>query len=187
MTKKDLPGALALALLGSAGCGVAHGQPRPDAGRRDAGTAVVARRDAGASPARMDAGVAPARRDAGVAPRRDAGPTSRRDAGVDVPVLPPTHGRIAPAEAQRVLATRATEVRRCYEQAQARDATLTGELTVRLRVEADGRVSQTSLSGDDALRGTGRCIEGALRTLVFPAPTGGPATVTVPYLFRAGE
>ena len=41
--------------------------------------------------------------------------------------------------------------------------------------------------GDDALRGAGRCMEGALRGLVFPAPTGGPATVTVPYVFRAGE
>lgn len=106
---------------------------------------------------------------------------------MDVPVLPPTHGRIEPREAQRVLATRATEVRGCYERALARDATLAGELTVRLRVEPDGRVSQTSLSGDDALRTAGRCIETALRGLVFPAPTGGAATVTVPYVFRAGE
>ena len=116
---------------------------------------------------------------------RDAG--VRRDAGVDVPVLPPTRGRIDPAGAQRVLATRATEVRGCYERALARDATLQGELTVRLRVEADGRVSQTALSGDDALRGAGRCMEQALRGLVFPAPRGGAATVTVPYVFRAGE
>ena len=126
----------------------------------------------------------PGTRDAGV--RRDAGAV-RRDAGVDVPVLPPTRGRIEPAGAQRVLATRATEVRGCYERALARDATLQGELTVRLRVEADGRVSQTALSGDDALRGAGRCMEAALRGLVFPAPTGGAATVTVPYVFRAGE
>lgn len=127
----------------------------------------------------------PGTRDAGV--RRDAGAVVRRDAGVDVPVLPPTRGRIDPAGAQRVLATRATEVRGCYERALARDATLQGELTVRLRVEADGRVSQTALSGDDALRGAGRCMETALRGLVFPAPTGGAATVTVPYVFRAGE
>jgi len=78
-------------------------------------------------------------------------------------------------------------VRGCYERALARDATLQGELTVRLRVEADGRVSQTALSGDDALRGAGRCMEAVLRQLVFPAPTGGAATVTVPYVFRAGE
>ncbi len=180
-----------LLALTAASCTEAHAQPRRDAGavvRRDAG--VVARMDAGVATARRDAGVATARRDAGVATtRRDAGATARRDAGVDVAavVLPPTHGRIEPREAQRVLATRATEVRGCYERALARDATLAGELTVRLRVESDGRVSQTSLSGDDALRGAGRCMEGALRGLVFPAPTGGPATVTVPYVFRAGE
>jgi hypothetical protein len=159
-----------LLIATAAGCVEAQAQPRPPT--RDAG---VARRDAGA-----------ARRDAGVVARRDAG-AARRDAGVDVPVLPPTRGRIEAAGAQRVLATRATEVRGCYERALARDATLQGELTVRLRVEADGRVSQTALSGDDALRGAGRCMEAALRGLVFPAPAGGAATVTVPYVFRAGE
>lgn len=121
------------------------------------------------------------------AARRDAGVAARRDAGIPVAALPPTHGRIEPAVAQRVLATRATEVRGCYERALARDATLQGELTVRLRIEADGRVSQTALSGDDALRGAGRCLEDALRGLLFPPPTGGAATVTVPYVFRAGE
>jgi len=161
-------------LLGAAGCGTAHAQPRP--GARDGGT----RRDAGTPAARRDAGTPAARRDAGTL-------AARRDAGVDVPVLPATHGRIEPRAAQQVLATRATEVRRCYEQALARDATLQGELTVRLRVEPDGRVSQTALSGDDALRGAGRCMEQALRGLVFPAPRGGAATVTVPYVFRAGE
>lgn len=156
-------GCVGLLLIAAAeGCVEAHAQPRP--GTRDAGV----------------------RRDAGAVVRRDAG-VVRRDAGVDVPVLPPTRGRIDPAGAQRVLATRATEVRGCYERALARDATLQGELTVRLRVEADGRVSQTALSGDDALRGAGRCMEAALRGLVFPAPTGGAATVTVPYVFRAGE
>ena len=155
-------GCVGLLLIAAAeGCVEAHAQPRP--ATRDAGV----RRDAGAV-------------------RRDAGAV-RRDAGVDVPVLPPTRGRIDPAGAQRVLATRATEVRGCYERALARDATLQGELTVRLRVEADGRVSQTALSGDDALRGAGRCMEAVLRGLVFPAPTGGAATVTVPYVFRAGE
>jgi len=164
-------GCVGLLLIAAAeGCVEAHAQPRP--GTRDAGV----RRDAGA-----------VRRDAGAVVRRDAGAVVRRDAGVDVPVLPPTRGRIDPAGAQRVLATRATEVRGCYERALARDATLQGELTVRLRVEADGRVSQTALSGDDALRGAGRCMEAALRGLVFPAPTGGAATVTVPYVFRAGE
>lgn len=156
-----------LLAVATAGCVEAHAQPRPE--RRDAG-------------ARMDANATTAR-------RRDAGTTTarRRDAGADVVVLPPTHGRIEPREAQRVLATRATEVRGCYERALARDATLQGELTVRLRVESDGRVSQTALSGDDALRGAGRCLETALRGLVFPAPAGGAATVTVPYVFRAGE
>ncbi len=78
-------------------------------------------------------------------------------------------------------------MRGCYERGVAHDATLRGEILVRLRVETGGRVSQTSLSGDDALRSVGRCIEDALRTVVFPSPDGGAATVTVPYVFRPGD
>jgi len=82
-------GCVGLLLIAAAeGCVEAHAQPRP--GTRDAGV----RRDAGA-----------VRRDAGAVVRRDAGAVVRRDAGVDVPVLPPTRGRIDPAGAQRVLAT----------------------------------------------------------------------------------
>jgi len=35
--------------------------------------------------------------------------------------------------------------------------------------------------------GRGGAWRPTLRGLVFPAPTGGAATVTVPYVFRAGE
>ena len=156
--------ALVLSWL-TVGCVEAWAQPRP----RDAGV----RRDAGA----RDAGV---RRDAGA---RDAG---ARDASVDG-TRPPTHGHIEAPDAQRVLATKRNEVRECYERGVARQPSLAGELTVRVRVEDDGLVSETSVGGDPALSQVGRCIEGVLRPLRFPRPTGGAATVTAPFVFRAAE
>lgn len=87
----------------------------------------------------------------------------------------------------RTLAGRRGAVRQCYEREIAHDATLRGELTVRLRVEADGHVSQTSTGGDPALLRVGRCIEDVLRPLRFPPPTGGAATVAVPFVFQQGD
>lgn len=120
-------------------------------------------------------------RDAGA---RDAG---ARDAGV-VAARPPTHGRIDPAALRPVIAGANAAVQRCYEQALARDPTARGELEVRVRVEDDGRVSDSAARTEDAsLRGAARCIEGVLGALRFPRPTGGAATVVVPYRFAAGE
>lgn len=158
-----------LVVLAVPACADAWAQPRPglDAGvRRDAGAV----RDAGAPRARRDAGAV---RDAGV---RDA----------SVALRPPTHGRVDAQAARQLLATRNDAVRRCYAEGLNTDATLHGEITVRLRVEPDGRVSEASSGGDPALLRVGRCIEEALRTLRFPQPTGGAATVAAPFVFQPG-
>ncbi|MEZ4407659.1 MAG: AgmX/PglI C-terminal domain-containing protein [Polyangiales bacterium] len=105
-------------------------------------------------------------------PRRRPRRPRRRAAAVEA-VLPPTHGRIAPEAAQGVLATRNEQVRTCYNTAlRTAPGVIRGEITVRLRVEDDGHVSRTSASGESSLTGLARCIEGALRTLRFPAPEG---------------
>lgn len=121
---------------------------------------------------------------------RDAG-VRARDAGVrgrDVVLRPPTHGRIDPAALRPLVASANAAVQRCYEQALARDPTARGEVEVRLRVEDDGRVSETAGRTEaDSLRGATRCIEQTLAALRFPRPTGGAATVVVPYRFAAAE
>lgn len=99
-------------------------------------------------------------------------------------VLPPTHGYIPPETAHRVLATRNPRVSACYETAlRSTQGVLRGEITVRLRVEPDGRVSHTSSSSESSLSSLARCIETSLSTLRFPPPTNGAATVTAPYVF----
>lgn len=116
--------------------------------------------------------------------RRDAG---ARDAGAVV-VRPPTHGRIPPAAVREVLTGAADPVRRCYERAVVRDPRARGEVEVRARVEEDGRVSETAGSTEEpSMREVTRCIEAVFMGLRFARPTGGPASVVVPYRFAPGE
>jgi hypothetical protein len=99
-------------------------------------------------------------------------------------VRPPTHGRLDPAAVRAVVAGASEAVQRCYDGAVSRDPTARGELEVRVRVEEDGTVSETAgRTEEGSLRGTTRCIEGVFRALRFPRPTGGAATVVVPYRF----
>jgi hypothetical protein len=177
----------AMALLAT-GCAEAWAQPRRDAGapRLDAAVRDASVRDATVRDATVrDAAVRDvSARDAG---RRDA---AVRDGGAQDAaevVRPPTHGRIEPAEVQRVLATRTDALRQCYQRELQHDATLRGEVTVRVRVEEDGSVSETRSGGDPVMLAVGRCIEGVLRPLRFPRPAGGPATVAAPFVFAPGE
>lgn len=127
------------------------------------------------------------RGDAGAAsPSRARRSRARRAATATTP-RPPTLGTLAPAEAQRVLRAKNDDVRRCYETELAHDPTLHGEVIVRLRVEPDGTVSETTVGGDPSLLRVGRCIERVLRRVSFPQPTGGAATVAAPYVFAAGD
>lgn len=116
-------------------------------------------------------------------PRRRPRDAGVRDAG-SVVVRPPTHGRLDPAAVRAVVAGASDAVQRCYDRAVSRDPTARGELEVRVRVEEDGTVSETAgRTEDTSLRETTRCIEGVFRAARFPRPTGGAATVVVPYRF----
>lgn len=116
-------------------------------------------------------------------PRRRPRDAGVRDTGMVV-VRPATHGRLDPTAVRAAVAGAGAAVQRCYDRAVASDPTARGELEVRVRVEEDGVVSETAGRTEEAsLRGTTRCIEGVFRALRFPRPTGGAATVVVPYRF----
>jgi hypothetical protein len=120
-------------------------------------------------------------------PRRRPRDAGVRDAGAVV-LRPATHGRLDPSAVRAVVAGASDAVQRCYDRAVARDPTARGELEVRVRVEEDGAVSETAGRTEEAsLRETTRCIEGVFRALRFSRPTGGAATVVVPYRFAPGS
>ena len=94
---------------------------------------------------------------------------------------PPIEGAI-PREAIRAAVQRhLSEVRRCYEDALARDPTLEARVVAHFVVGTDGSVRSASVDGaDDVVLTT--CIASRVRTWAFPAPEGG-ALVTVHYPF----
>ncbi len=110
-----------------------------------------------------------------------------RDAGVPSTAvdLPPTHGTMDPAGTARVIQAHSAAVRRCYTAALGTDPGLHGHIDLRLRIEPDGSVSQTSLRGDNAMHSLGACLEAVFRHVLFPQPQGGAATVTAPFEFGA--
>lgn len=166
---------LGLCVLTTAACIEAHAQPRP----RDGGVRDATVRDAGVRDSTV--------RDAAVRDADRARDAASRDVAPDVVPRPPTHGRVDPREVQRILATKTEDIRGCYRNELQHDDTLRGEVIVRVRVEDDGSVSETSSGGDPPMLRVGRCIESVLRTLRFPRPTGGPATVAAPFVFQPGE
>ncbi len=115
-----------------------------------------------------------------------------RDAGVDAAVVrPPTHGRLDGVAAQRVLRGASERVQACYRTGLARDPLLRGEITVRLRVEEDGSVSDVQSGASEGARSgmyaVSQCIGAVLQTLRFPRPEGGPATLSAPYVLQPSE
>ncbi len=76
---------------------------------------------------------------------------------------------------------RRKDVKACYLRREATRPGLAGKVTAKLSVGADGRVTEASATGMDAE--VARCIADVLRTVTFPPPEGGQATITFPFVF----
>jgi len=92
-------------------------------------------------------------------------------------------GSLAREVIRRVIQRHIGEIRQCYEEGLNRDRTLTGRVTVRFIIGADGEVKasliQETTLGDQRVE---RCIATAVRSWRFPAPDGG-GIVIVNYPF----
>lgn len=93
-------------------------------------------------------------------------------------------GEIAPAQARSVFGQFNAQIRSCYERRLKTDQFLQGDLTVSVRVAADGHVDGTQLSGTLRDREVFSCIRSVTSRMRFPAPGGRDcAVVQVPYRF----
>jgi TonB family protein len=97
---------------------------------------------------------------------------------------PPVTNRIPPEVVMRPVRARAGCVRRCYDDALARSATLTGSVSVRFVVDPDGWVRTARVERD----GTGdaafaACVAKQFTGLEYPQPEGGRITVIFPMTF----
>ncbi|MGC4063758.1 MAG: AgmX/PglI C-terminal domain-containing protein [Polyangiaceae bacterium] len=88
------------------------------------------------------------------------------------------------AALQTALAGRGGAGRRCYEKALAQNATLSGKMTVNVRIAPNGQVCTASVT-NDTLQDPGltNCILGVFRASTLPAPQGGCVEANVPLNF----
>lgn len=94
-------------------------------------------------------------------------------------------GDVDPKVLKTVLADAQTQIRSCYERRLRNDNTLQGDLTLQVRIGADGAVTATRFTrgtlNDKEVR---ECIQGLAKKWGFPSPAGGSCAVFErPYTF----
>jgi hypothetical protein len=95
-------------------------------------------------------------------------------------------GRLSTEVIDRVLRRSLSSAQLCYDKGLRADPDLAGRVTARFTIEAGGSVSNVSDAGSDLPNAeTIRCVLGALQSLTFPRPEGGPVTATIPLLLTA--
>jgi len=97
-------------------------------------------------------------------------------------------GSLAKERVDEVIRDNLARIKACYQQGQARDATLKGKVVVKFVIAKTGAVSsaaiKTSTMGDPE---TEQCLVDVLLGLQFPEPSGGGIViVSYPFLFEPG-
>ncbi len=92
----------------------------------------------------------------------------------------------APAgDLEHMLAFRAKGAHRCYDQALAVDSTLTGNVSITLRIGTNGIPCSVAVASNTTGNpSVGQCMAAAMRGGGYPAPKGGCVDVTVPILLK---
>jgi len=90
-------------------------------------------------------------------------------------------GGSAPGDLEGMLAFRAKAAHKCYDQALATDSTLTGGVTIALRIGTNGLPCSAGVaSNSTGNAAVAACIAGSMRNGAYPAPKGGCVDVNVP-------
>lgn len=97
---------------------------------------------------------------------------------------PEVDGSMSSKDIGKVVRMNSAAVRRCYEKALKSDPTLKGKIAVTFMINAKGRVEMVEIS-DDTMKNASvsACIKSLVRRWRFPQPEGGPASVTLPFVF----
>ena len=86
---------------------------------------------------------------------------------------------------QRVILHARSRFFACYKEQLEVDASLSGRLTTRFTITADGHTADVSATGISAA--VEACVASVLQSLVFPRPTGGDAVVQFPFIFDSAQ
>lgn len=130
-------------------------------------------------------------------------PDEIEDAGVDADAAEPVvedrvvirhvrddwdcSGSIDAAAAARIIRGYDRQIRSCYERQLKQNHFLQGNMSVMVRVAADGSVAGTRVGGSLRSPPVFACVRGIARTWNFPPTGGGCAVVSVPFNFSPRE
>lgn len=93
--------------------------------------------------------------------------------------------RLAPELIQRVVRASFGGLRKCYEDALAKDSSAEGKTVTRFVIGREGRVVEASTSLDGNLPPeVAACMQAIFKGLVFAPPGGGNVTVNYPIVLR---
>jgi serine/threonine protein kinase len=156
-------------------------QPQPSAQLPPAPDAAVAQIAPDAATPAKDAGAAA--KDAGVA-AKDAG---AKDAAAPKPkpeATPPPAESEGGADADtlvQAVRAKSAQTNQCYENALKEDPSLSGMVTLQLKIDANGRVA--SATADGMTDGLQACLIAQVRAIKFPKPADPPVSLIVPFRF----
>lgn len=92
----------------------------------------------------------------------------------------------APGDLEGMLAFRAKSAHKCYDQALATDSTLSGGVTIALRIGTNGLPCSASVaSNSTGNAAVAQCIANSMRNGAYPAPKGGCVEANVPISLKS--
>ncbi len=95
---------------------------------------------------------------------------------------PATKGSLSKSVIQRVIRSKLTGIRYCYEKQLIVQPNLKGKVTAKFMIAPTGAVSRVSASG--MTPAVSQCIEKTIQSMQFPPPSGGGiVSVTYPFIF----
>jgi outer membrane biosynthesis protein TonB len=100
-----------------------------------------------------------------------------------VPAAEPAMPRLAHEAIAKTVNARFGEIRACAEPAMAENARGVGKIVIEWSIELDGSVKKLRVkSAATKDQAVASCYSKAIRSWRFPKPTGGPVTVTYPFI-----
>jgi len=94
-------------------------------------------------------------------------------------------GILDAAEVNKVVKSRLTAIKMCYEKALKKNPTLAGKLSVRFTIGTSGRVTSASVSSDTlGDPEVSSCVIDKVKTFAFSKPEGGSVEYVFPFVFK---
>ncbi len=96
-------------------------------------------------------------------------------------------GTLDKDQIRKVVRERIVEIRHCYNQALQDDPEAQGRVVIDFTIGPKGEVTQAAVGSSDMKNDAAPgCMRDAIRTWVFPQPSGGSVKVSYPFVLEPG-